>query len=398
MESKKGIGFTLQDYEDAFDEKMMPRGGRFDIDTLEIEDQVLFHRFKSNAQNFIDQVKTRPEGVIEGMPHVHFDFINNPNFNATAFIHKGKEFIGFNYGLILMVYEIFNRILSSPKIFPDLGNVELEHEHEKLPVLTPNFEVVRDQYEEKKYSPYVYPVDETRSYYANDLADLALNFLLLHEIAHLRYGHLSYVNHKMGMDFIMEFDGEIERKINPLTNKLLEWNADNWANETEAGIVYECFQRNMFQSDILNKSTGSLDQAIHAWLFTVSVLHRLSAGVRRLGNLGPPEHYPSPLERHLTSIIMSEVGIRMSKPNYGDEVSLNDLFTLNNLAVNSSEKGLELIFEHDQFLDDLIEAIMDANKQESDFFELFKKDFREKIRPELVSFARANDLDKSEGR
>lgn len=387
---------NINEYEEAFNRRLLERGGRFDIDLLPESDRAYFYMIKAYMQENIDRIRTNPEGIISNMPYVHFDFINNPVLNATAFAFEGKEFIGFNYGLVLMVLELFNRILANPGVFPNIGNKDLEIILDKLPTLTADFDVIGDEYDERKFSPYVYPVDESRKEFANYLANFGLLFLLLHEIAHLRFGHIEYINKEKGFSFLMEFDQDIAQKIDPLTNKLLEWNADCWA--IEMGTNTACMYAKMghFNPDIL-KSVDPLVEIFSYWLIVVSVLFRFSASVRRRFGLGPPEHYPSAQERFFSAVIMSHVGmVEFSKEN-GGEIPLDEYLKLSNILVNDSEKYLELIFDYEPDLSDLIDYIEESKGLESDFFGKFKEDFREKVRPGLVNFTRASDLDTSEG-
>src|SRR2546421_441590 len=62
------------------------------------------------------------------MPHIHFDFIDSPRIQAWAWysrpIHSG--YIGMYAGTVFLLYDIFYRMMSHPKILPTIGDASLE--------------------------------------------------------------------------------------------------------------------------------------------------------------------------------------------------------------------------------------------------------------------------------
>jgi hypothetical protein len=94
--------------------------------------------------------------------------------------------IAVNFGTLLVLMSVFTRLLASPRVYPEVGNIELE-------ILQPPFLLERNETGlfVKEHSTPRCPV---RRVFASMLSSQALLFLLFHEFSHLVNGHLSAVD------------------------------------------------------------------------------------------------------------------------------------------------------------------------------------------------------------
>ena len=146
---------------------------------------------------------------LTGIPNVYFDFINSPIVNGSATKFNGKFFIGINSGVHLIFFDLFTKLFSSKHNLPQLGisSVEADENFELSRILNNgiSFDTLR--------GPFVLPRDSKRRLYAMQYFYFALDFMLLHEIAHIYLGHVGFINNKLHQEVWSEISYE-----NNLTN------------------------------------------------------------------------------------------------------------------------------------------------------------------------------------
>jgi len=99
----------------------------------------------------------------------------------------GLDFVGVHAGSIPAIYNLYLRLLCRPDVFPDVGNSRLElAERAYTPHLATSVEIDGE-------FGFVRPNCPVRFSFALCLADLAFGCLLFHEIAHLKNGHVDWM-------------------------------------------------------------------------------------------------------------------------------------------------------------------------------------------------------------
>lgn len=155
---------------------------------------------------------------------IEFGLICSHEFNAFAYASKPGDpneldFIGLNIGPIVTLYNIFHRILSRPEAFPDVGNPALEtKDRDILPYLTTNIK--------KSGFGFQIPNCPIRGQFATELAQIAIGFLFLHELGHLRNGHVDFLRKELSFDFLPEAFDSKDIKSKNLVWQTLEFDAD----------------------------------------------------------------------------------------------------------------------------------------------------------------------------
>jgi hypothetical protein len=123
---------------------------------------------------------------------VPFTYLSNSSLNARAFRSAGHHFIGINWGTVVLLHDIFYRMLAVPMVFPEIGDPDAESRFDPLPRLPID---ARDlPYNEGiPFGLTICPQDPVRALYAHYLAQVALDFIYIHEHQHVVGGHLQYL-------------------------------------------------------------------------------------------------------------------------------------------------------------------------------------------------------------
>lgn len=193
---------------------MRCKGGRLHADRFIGDEKMLFEHDRAMFHTIIQNAQKRwPR-----MPRVHFDFVDNAEFNAVAFIVKNHEFIGMYHGMYAKLLKFFGRIFSDRGLFPEIGNPDKERSG------LPLFGLPWGQLGE---SPFL-PRDDTRVRYKQLLFAIARDFTFWHEYGHLANGHLGWLTAKQSCTMLPELSSGIQQ-VGDITMQALEMDADSFA-------------------------------------------------------------------------------------------------------------------------------------------------------------------------
>ena len=386
---------TSINYAKAFDAFIKKDGGvgRFDTEYIDPERQLLFDKLKEYLQSFIDFARqsefTAPKGK---MPYVYFDFIDDLSFNAKAgFDEDGNEFIGLNHGAVLLIFDIFNRLLAHKAILPNIGFIDLEVNPVKLPALTRTYADIQAFFDHYDLTTLVRPKQKIRIDHARLLSEFALIFLVEHEMAHLLYGHVHYKKQKSGFSFIMEFDeDQAEQVFPPFTNKCLEWSADSWSAAQAINRLIQLVEKSD-TFDHLNSVYNPPESGVYInWAFSMWVIFRLMDVVRTAKGQEKSLKYPVPMERFISVFDMAWQVLDHHGTKYKHEILTNSV--IDHLC--EAEKGLHLISvnmlnkkEFGDFVDGLyVDDFEDA------FITKIRSHWKSVVKPELLPLTRTTDI------
>ena len=206
-------------YPEKIQAEITKRGGVVNYNEVipEIRNNLLYYR--DRAQQSVNII-TKQLNLI-----IHVEIIEDFSFNAFATGESSFNFIGINRGTIATLSLVFSRIFADKNLFKFIGNTEVEES--ELPLLedlSSNFEYTSD-----KLSFFNPPIDPIRRSTARHLINLALDFILAHEIGHIIRGHINFIQSK----FHIKHDETRIVKNSDLhyrmSNKTLEMDADSWA-------------------------------------------------------------------------------------------------------------------------------------------------------------------------
>ncbi len=211
-----------------FDKTFKDKGGLFKTEKLSKDSFAVFEYYRNRAIKYIESCRNH-ESLIKSPPNIHFDFIDSPEFNAIAAkTNDGFYFIGINAGAVVILYDLFFRMLSNPLVLGEVGDTSLE---------TKNSPTIRNYYLDANllvtcgdidYNAYqmAIPNDKIRQAYARHLVDVSVDFLVAHELTHIINGHLDFIKTRFGTNIYEERNIKAISEDDILTIQTLEMDAD----------------------------------------------------------------------------------------------------------------------------------------------------------------------------
>lgn len=241
--TKNGRKMTNKNYFDIVTKNF---GGR-----VNHQRPLLFDYFVSRYDTILEYYKKDPN-LLKPFPSIIFDYVENNNFNAFALKSEDKHIIGIHSSVFFIVSDLFSRMLASKNILPNIGNATLEKQTKKIFDYYSNAEKLV-QHQENGEFEIVQPIDPIRKKYADHLTLLAMDFIFEHELSHIVFGHVDYLNEKHGINVYSEINNSGENIKNNLDFQTLEMDADSTALARCCSFAY---------FEILNNSFLKIDPDI----------------------------------------------------------------------------------------------------------------------------------------
>jgi hypothetical protein len=198
------------------------------------------------------------------------DFLENPTVNAHATILT-HDYIGIHRGTADTLLGIFGQILSHPSSWRCVGNpkAEMEERATGASFFSPGSE---------RTLCHVVPRCPQRQHFTVNLSSLAFYFLVMHEVGHLRNGHLDVLKNS-GIRELTEINPSNEFTRDPLLRQTLEIDADAYAADKSIGFAIE---RIGIKADGGSPAVGAFhdayadyERALRTLAFAVYVLFRI---------------------------------------------------------------------------------------------------------------------------
>ncbi|MCW3097843.1 MAG: hypothetical protein JWL77_3461 [Chthonomonadaceae bacterium] len=265
--------------EDIFDEIAKAKGAR--RYTYEGE---LIIELRNHARRYA-AASLEWETTKAGTPLVYVDIVDSASLNAFASYRDGQDFIGINKGVAELVRSLFYKLLTLEDVFPEIGDptgLEIGEPTglwSSLPRDTTQVGV-----------PLSPPQDEERKYLAERLTQFAYDFLIAHELAHVRHGHtrLSEISSTFEIDELEQSSSATVSEEEGITKQTAEMDADAFATAQGLANLFNCSEKN----DRLGLLLRDKDKAIEYWFFAIYGLLRLFApdpvDLSRLANATHP--------------------------------------------------------------------------------------------------------------
>ncbi len=156
--------------------------------------------------------------------------IDNSELNAAASSDSSADYITVNLGAVERIFGTAYGLLSTPSFLPNVGNAAAENKPQTLFNGFPPMPLVRTSRPPAVIATRI-PNDPTRLLIAMHLAELAIEFLLFHEIGHVVGGHLEFIGHNT----LMELDSTRHLQ-GPSMSQILECDADLFACDIMSAV------------------------------------------------------------------------------------------------------------------------------------------------------------------
>ncbi|MFH2066494.1 MAG: hypothetical protein ABIK15_14945 [Pseudomonadota bacterium] len=374
----------LHEMNEIFDREMKALGGRFQLS----HNFPQYQMYKDIADNLIRTVIEIP--TTKKMIPVQFDWICNPKINAVAFIKK-YHFIGVTEGALLILIDIFSRMFAHPEILPQIGNSKVES---LPPLLNKIPSDVRELNENGAYKLYL-PIDPVRRSYSKILINIAFNFLIAHEMAHLRNGHVDLIRSLSSYSIIEEISGKTPNNISSLTYQTLEMDADCSAVSISLSYAVSFQKEKKLNSLIpnvkdvlgiaLNCAFGSPHNLLYTFGFALNVLFRLfGEDYWDMDKISEYSHTPAPCRRVGVSATITEI---LKKKTLG--LTPEQWEDISQYVFIDAEKSIDLITQNEQVGGGIFNTIHPKANEQS---ERILTHWKETVRDLLIPFNNGGEL------
>jgi hypothetical protein len=158
--------------------------------------------------------------------------------DAWASSSRGRDTIYITRGAIERIYGTTLGLLSVSSFMPAIGNpgAEVVHSGAVTGGFAPLLGLRRGSDSAEEGSIWI-PQDEARIAYAHTVAELALNFLVYHEMGHIVGGHLELPREPGELAYISEAKRTFAGLTHQVTDQVLECDADAFACDTSALLL-----------------------------------------------------------------------------------------------------------------------------------------------------------------
>lgn len=237
---------------------------------------------------------------------IHFDYVDSGAMQAVAEVRNFIGLIGVCTGAIFLPMDTICRMLAHPDVLPALGDRRKEsvriHHSEGM---YSNFERL---VEHRTFSAYIadpdgIPLDDTRREFASFASQLAQDFLVLHELAHVVLGHCEWLP-TQGTPLILEVTS-YESPSAAIARQAIEMDADLFA----VSITID----RLVKMQIPNEYMGfgaNVEQRLLCWCFGLYVFFRhwgIDVDQTQLLKLG----HPPPVMRFVIALICAHETLKI---------------------------------------------------------------------------------------
>ena len=153
--------------------------------------------------------------------------VDNPSLNAYADDGADRDQIYIFHGAIEHIYGAILGLLSVPTCLRAIGDIKKEVRPQSLPGgRFPRVPLLRNAPRAEQRTRLFFPNDQERMTVAQILAELALEFLVYHEIGHIVGGHRRIRRNSARLSPIAEFQYALNKPDDSTLEQVLECDAD----------------------------------------------------------------------------------------------------------------------------------------------------------------------------
>jgi len=319
------------------------KGGYFNVESDKTTPEIFTHLL-TKCQGIVTDVTIK----MENPPEILLNYVDNDSLNAGVAKVKDTYIIGINLGTVIVVFSIFNLMMGCKTAFPYLG----ETENLKCPKLeNPHWLQEGNLYQflNKNTEHPSELTDPTRLQMALILTEFAMEFLTLHELSHIIYGHVDYrlrLYNESEMD-----DGKVslfQDAVEGLTAQALELDADTRAIWLSSHYMIEA-SKTLNENTPFNGLLQNMQQYIGTYVFAIVTLSRLQGIIKFDKNTLDRQSHPTPGMRvlHFIEILLDRIHNGLLNKFCSDELK-NDALNIINYYIQQVEHTFKEISINEQ--------------------------------------------------
>jgi hypothetical protein len=233
----------------------------------------VFEHLRGNAHQWIRTV--RRDEHSKNHVEVYFDYVDNVELNAFADDVEGYGYVAVYKGTILLLYDMFSRMLAHPEVLKEIGDsgresINVQHTEGMI-------EYIDEQQEVRKLEnrpvETIIPIDPIRRAFVQLAVMMAFDFLMTHELTHIQKGHCKYLD-SLGTHFILARK-QGAKGTDPFIRQSLESDADS---QGAGGSLFSWLERIKSPEQLsppMRLILPTPEKVVSAFLFSVFGLFRL---------------------------------------------------------------------------------------------------------------------------
>lgn len=233
----------------------------------------------NNGSNFLEAVLELGNRSINWLrngnsklPEPYINFINNSSLNAVVTKYNDKYFIGLNSGTVVLINQLFLRMLSNPNVLTQWGNPSLETvDTDKI--LNAQITNLDIYYLASADNQAKFPKDSTRSSLSSLMTMNALKFIMMHEYGHIVMGHLDFIRTINESSFYFEF--EETSKLHSLISQTLEMDADCFGINIGIREIEMQIEKRTFIPNEFKQFYKDFESSLSLYIFSIYSFFRL---------------------------------------------------------------------------------------------------------------------------
>lgn len=279
---------------------------------------------------------------------LYLGLTNADTVGACAFHYKNVNFIAVNWGTIAYLTYFFHLAFSFQDVFKDFG------ESEKEANLTTNLLKLTDNAYDlfAAVSPMVAPKSSQRRILAQNLSEIAYQYIINHEIAHVRHGHVG----------LLEESRLGNEKLSQEDRYAMEFDADSMASMCALNYAIEL--KDFFKTSIqgFSKSHSVLEDSFFFHFFAVYMFFRIYVDKESVYQHYSKHHPPSFFRMFACLTISAERNPFDDREIHAKNVAriicegesaaallTNKKIDLSGIQMATQESGLEMVKDLNQY-------------------------------------------------
>jgi len=302
-------------------------------DSLPAEHQEMLERLRAGAALRIAEATKNDTR----RPNIYFDFIDDGQFNAIATVLEDDYLILVTSGAVVSLPTLFRNLFSLPQFLPDVGDPSVETE---VPPVSIGSASHHGSVVDAMPYPERLPNCSIRSSAAARFSQTAMNFLLLHELGHIRNGHLRYplpgaTGQLAEMEAVSQGEGEA------LARHTLENDADSHAVVHGVNETRRLTGPSRADDRTLDEAMYATSEAsLYAYLLPIYALLRcFSRGTWTADTIWTSTHPPPAMRQYLLAPLVDAHLSRRNRPF----VPREKIYEIAGDVIAQTERGLSAL-------------------------------------------------------
>ena len=195
---------------------------------------------KARWWNHLETIRSSGPEFARATKGVAIDIFNTPSVNAFVDASTDFDVIDFHDGLVENIKLFFQVAFADPDLFTQWGHPEKESKkYHRLTNISwmANHDQLINTLSHQGVQPGRIPICIQRREIANMLSRISLDFIFLHEISHILYGHLELLDSLTGLRRLCEAVGPADLYVDTL--QAMEIRADGFSTWQTMGRFLE---------------------------------------------------------------------------------------------------------------------------------------------------------------